>query len=116
MELIGVSSMNENWCALCLAILKPVTIDEALLKIVGLEELNQKSRRGLSKEEKKLADEEILNLRKAKLSWKEIAEKLGLTKAQVRNRYRRYSEKYLKGCEAIDCVKEKKAISNPPVN
>ena len=105
--------MNENWCALCLAILKPVTIDEALLKIVGL---NQKSRRGLSKEEKKLADEEILNLRKAKLSWKEIAEKLGLTKAQVRNRYRRYSEKYLKGCEAIDCVKEKKAISNPPVN
>ena len=80
--------MNENWCALCLAILKPISPEDAFDVVWG----EMRNRRGLSIELKRTSDEEIVRLKKANFTWNEISMKLNLTVAQARNRYRRYME------------------------
>ena len=91
-ELIKVDG---NWCAFCLAILRPIEVDEALFKI-GVrcpKQTRASSTRKMPEEEKDRLALEILSLRSECYSWKEIGKMYGLTESGIRMKIRAYKKR-----------------------
>ena len=101
--------MDSNWYAFCLAILKPVKVEEAF-RLIGVQiPMTHKgmkisgTRRKSVEERDKLAIH-ILNLKEHdKLTWKEIGQMYGLTESGVRGKVRSYRKR-----------EEKKKVTQAP--
>lgn len=91
-ELVKVDG---NWCAFCLAILKPIEVDEALFKI-GVrcpKQTRALNTRKMPDEEKDRLALEILSLRSECYSWKEIGKMYGFTESGIRMKIRAYKKR-----------------------
>ena len=91
-ELVKVDG---NWCAFCLAILKPIEVDEALFEI-GIrcpKQTKASSTRKMPEEEKDRLALEILSLRSECYSWKEIGKMYGYTESGISMQMRAYKKK-----------------------